>query len=539
MQRNRSGNENSRNEAISAVVNGRVWTGDPWRPRAEAVAIDGDRILAVGTTDEVRSIARGGRELDAAGGLIAPGFIDAHLHMIAGGFRLGWITLGEANSRAAFHDRIRGFVVTRPRGTWILGGDWDHERWGGTAPARDWIDAASPDHPVWVTRVDSHMALANSRALTLAGITRATPDVAGGEIVRDDRGEPTGLLKDNAMQLVERIVPSPTAADEDAALDAALRLLASNGITSAHHMGALPPAGSWHEVQIFRRAHARRRLTTRLYVTVPLDTWPRLRDLIAAGDLGGDDGRGDDWLRVGGLKSFIDGSLGSRTAAFHQPYDDVPGDGLFMDTVEHWREWMIDADRACLQLITHAIGDRANTTLLDLYTEVTAANGARDRRLRVEHAQHLTPADIPRLAAIGAIASMQPQHAIDDGRWIERAIGHERARTSYAWRSLRNAGTRLAFGSDWFVAPPVPLAGIQAATSGWRPDQHITLEDALRGYTVEAAHASFEEGKKGRLSEGLLADIVVLDQDIFEKHARLEEARVEATIVGGELIFAR
>ena len=259
----------------------------------------------------------------------------------------------------------------------------------------------------------------------------------------------------------------------------------------------------------------------------------------AAGDLGGDDGRGDEWLRVGALKSFIDGSLGARTAAFHQPYDDVPGCGLFMDTVEHWREWMVDADRACLQLITHAIGDRANTTLLDLYDTVIAANGPRDRRLRVEHAQHLRPDDIPRLAAIGAIASMQPQHAIDDGRWLERAIGHTRARTSYAWRSLRTAGTRLAFGSDWFVAPPVPLAGIHAATSGWRPDQHVTLDDALRGYTVEAAHASFEDTKKGRLSEGLLADIVVLSRDLFEKGALIQEAEVNATIVGGELIFAR
>ncbi len=366
---------------------------------------------------------------------------------------------------------------------------------------------------MWVTRLDSHMALANSLALRLAGIDRATPDVAGGAIVRDEHGEPTGLLKDNAMALVERVVPPPSPAQEDQALDAAMRFVASHGVTSVHHMGALPPAGSWNDLAVFRRVHARGGLRTRIYATVPLDTWERLRDLVASRDCGGDDGRGDDWLHIGALKSFVDGSLGARTAAFHDPYSDLPDErGLLVASPDDLRRWMIDADRAGLQLIVHAIGDRANTLLLDLFAEVTSSNGPRDRRLRVEHAQHLRPSDLGRFAQIGAIASMQPYHAIDDGRWAERAIGPARAKTSYAWRALLDHGTRLAFGSDWFVAPPIPLEGIAAAVTrrtldgqhpdGWIPEQRIRLDEALRAYTVDAAFAAFSEHRTGRIATG-------------------------------------
>ena len=531
------------------IVNGRVWTGDPARPWAEAVATRQGRITAVGTMAEIRALPGGGREIDAAGGLVTPGFIDAHIHMIAGGFRLGWVELGRANNRADLVAAVQAFAATRPAGEWLLGGDWDHERWGGEWPSREWIDAVTPRHPVWVTRIDSHMALANSLALRLAGITRDTPDVAGGAIVRDAAGEPTGLLKDNAMSLVERVVPPPTRAQEDAALDAAMTHVAAQGVTSVHHMGALPPAGSWNELEIFRRVHARGGLRTRIYATVPLDTWPRLADLIASGALGGETGRGDAWLRIGALKSFIDGSLGARTAAFHEPYADLPDErGLFVADQDDLRRWMIGADRAHLQLIVHAIGDRANTVLLDLFSDVVAANGPRDRRLRVEHAQHLRAGDLPRFAALDAICSMQPYHAIDDGRWAERAIGPERAARSYAWRSLLDHGARLAFGSDWFVAPPTPLEGIDAAVTrrtldgrhpgGWRPEQRIRLEDALRAYTTGAAHAGFQDGFTGRISPGLAADLVVLDRDLFRLPAdALGTARVAATLVAGEVVY--
>jgi predicted amidohydrolase YtcJ len=530
-----------------SVVNARVWTGNRARPFAEAVLCRDGRVAAVGTTREIRAAGAGADEIDAAGGLVTPGFIDAHIHMIAGGFRLGWVTLGHASSRDELRSRLHAFAVTRPEGEWLTGGDWDHERWGGAWPSRAWVDDVTPRHPVWLTRLDSHMALANSVALRLAGIDRATLDVAGGAIVRDERGEPTGLFKDNAMALVERVIPPPSPAQEDQALDAAMRYVAAHGVTSVHHMGALPPAGSWNDLAVFRRVHARGWLRTRIYATVPLDTWDRLRDLIASGTCGGKDGRGDDWLHIGALKSFIDGSLGARTAAFHEPYDDLPGErGLLVANPDDLRRWMIDADRAGLQLIVHAIGDRANTLLLDLYDRVVAANGPRDRRLRVEHAQHLRSEDMGRFSAIGAIASMQPSHAIDDGRWADRAIGAARATTSYAWRTLLDCGTRLAFGSDWFVAPPVPIEGIAAAVTrrtldgrhpgGWIPDQRIALEDALRAYTIEAAYAGFEEHRTGMIAPGYAADLAVLDRDLFTVPAdELAQARVLATIVAGEL----
>jgi predicted amidohydrolase YtcJ len=512
------------------------------------VATRGDRILAVGATVDVRARAGRATEIDARGGLVTPGFIDAHLHLIAGGFRLMSVDLRDVHSRDELAARLREFAATRPPGTWITGGDWDHERWGGALPAREWIDDATPRHPVWITRLDGHMALANSRALAIAGVSRATPDLDGGVIVREAAGEPTGLFRDNAMTLVARAMPAPSATDEDDALMRAMRYVAAQGVTSAHHMGSIPPGETWHELEIFRRARDRGLLRTRIHTTVPLDTWARLRDTIAGRDLGGDDGRGDAWLRIGSLKSFVDGSLGSHTAAFHDPYTDATADrGLLVADPADLREWMIAADRAGLQLATHAIGDRANTLLLDLAAAVANTNGPRDRRFRVEHAQHLRAADIPRFAALHVIASMQPYHAIDDGRWAERVIGPARACLSYAWRALLEAGTRIAFGSDWFVAPPTPLEGLQAAVTrqtldgahpdGWVPGQCISLQAALEAYTVNAAYAAFEEREKGRIAPGLLADLVVLDRDLFAgPAAELACARVVATVVGGRLM---
>jgi predicted amidohydrolase YtcJ len=533
-----------------AIVNGRVWTAGG-ATGADAVAVAGDRIVAVGTREQIRALGRPAQEIDARGGLIAPGFIDCHVHLLAGGFRLMQVQLRDVASRDDLTRRLRAFAATTPDGEWITGGDWDHERWGGEPPRREWIDDATPRHPVWINRLDGHMALANSLALGQAGITRASPEVDGGTIVRDAAGEPTGLLKDLAMDLVQRVVPLPSEATADRALDLAMRHVASHGVTSVHHMGSIPRTLSWQEIDVFRRAHAAGRLRTRIYASVPLDSWAALRDLIASRALGGADGRGDEWLRLGALKGFVDGSLGSRTAAFDAPYDDAPDTrGLLVTPPDDLRAWIRSADAAGLHPVVHAIGDRANALLLDIYEQVARERGPRDRRWRIEHAQHLRPQDVARLSRLGVIASMQPSHLADDGRWAERAIGAARAKTTYAVRSLLDAGARVVFGSDWFVAPPVPVEGLAAAVTrqtadgrhphGWIPGERITIDAAMRAYTSEAAFASFEEGVKGRLAPGLLADVVVLEPDPFAVGPEeIAACRVACTVAGGETIFDR
>lgn len=532
-------------------LTGRVWTGDRRQPLAEAVAIRGDRIVAVGSRDQIRTLGTPARVIDAAGGLIAPGFIDSHIHLLAGGFRLTSVQLGDVSSRDEFAKRLHDFAARIPPGTWITGGDWDHERWGGELPSRAWIDAATPGHPVWVNRRDGHMALANSAALRAAGVTPLTAGIPGGAIVRDADGQPTGLLKDQAMDLVQRIIPDPPPALEDRALDAAMRHVAAHGVTSVHHMGSIPQAGSWRELDVFRRAHAAGTLRTRIYCAVPLDGWPRLRDSIAAREFAGSDGRGDAWLKIGAVKGFVDGSLGSRTAAFHEPYDDVPGErGLWFTDPDDLAAWISGADGAGLQCAIHAIGDRANSLLLDIFESVIGAHGPRDRRFRIEHAQHLRPQDIARVAGAGAIASMQPAHLVEDGPWAARAIGHARVQTTYACRSLIDAGVALAFGSDWFVSPPVPIAGLAAAVTrqtadaptgdGWIPAQRIRLDEALHAYTTSAAYASFDEGSKGRLAPGLLADVVVLDRDPFAAPPDwIRDCEVAFTILNGQIVHER
>jgi predicted amidohydrolase YtcJ len=532
------------NPVSLAIVNARVWTGQPSAPWAEAIAVSGEKITAVGTSEEIRRLSSAITPIDAGGQLVLPGFIDTHVHFVDGGFRLASVQLRDAKTREEFVARIQAFAATVPAGTWISGGDWDHSLWGGELPRRDWIDALTPNHPVWVNRLDGHMSLANSAALKAAGVTRSTKDIAGGEIVRARDGEPTGLLKDNAMSLVDRVVPAPSNEMRDRALSAAMKYVAERGVTSVHNMG------TWDDLATFARARKANALSTRLYAVVPLSDWQRVRDIVARKEYGGADGRGDEWLRVGGLKGFVDGSLGSHTAAFNEPFNDAPTDrGLLVNTEEDLYKWISGADKAGVQVMVHAIGDRANRVLLDIYERVENENGARDRRFRIEHAQHLTSSDIPRFAKLGVIASMQPYHAIDDGRWAEKYIG-DRIKTTYAFRSLLDAGARVSFGSDWFVAPPTPLEGIYAAVTrrtlddhnpgGWVPEQKITVEEAVRAYTQTAAFASFDENVKGSLTMGKLADVVVLDRNIFEiPPEEIRNVRVKMTFVGGRNVFER
>ena len=523
-----------------AIVNARVWTGNPRRPWADAVAVRGDRLAAVGSSAEVRKLAgRESRVIDAKGQFLVPGFVDAHIHFVAGGFRLASVQLRDARTPAEFTARLRAFAATVPAGTWIQGGDWDHELWGGALPTRQWIDSVTPDHPVWVNRLDGHMALANSAALRAAGVTREVRDVEGGTIVRDPQGEPTGVLKDNAMGLVDRAVPEPSPALTDRALDAAMTYVAQQGVTAVHHMGG------WDDLAVFDRAHRAGRLRTRVHAAVPLASWARLRDAVKSR------GRGDAWLRIGGLKAYVDGSLGSHTAAMLEPFTDAPGDrGLFVTPPESLYAWTKSADAAGLQVLVHAIGDAAIRAQLDVFRRVAEENGPRDRRFRIEHAQHVHPADMPRFGAQGVIASMQPYHAIDDGRWAEKVIGPVRAQGTYAFRSLLDAGATVAFGSDWFVAPPTPLEGIYAAVTrrtldgahpgGWVPSQKITIEEALRAYTSAGAYAGFDEAERGTLERGKLADLVLIDRDLTRVPPEtIRDARVVLTVVGGRIVHER
>lgn len=520
------------------VRNARVWTADAGRPWAEALVVRDGRLLLVGSNSEAWRFA-GAREIDAGGRFVVPGFIDSHVHFLTGGFRLSSVQLRDAKTREEFVDLIAKFAESVPEGTWITGGDWDHEQWGGTLPSRDWIDKATPRHPVWVNRLDGHMALANTLALQAGGVTRSTRDPAGGEIVRDARGVPTGILKDNAMALVARAVPEPPAEMQDRALDEAMRHVAANGVASVHHMGG------WDDLVVFERARKAGRLKTRIYAAVPLSTWERLRDKVEK------EGRGGEWLRWGVLKAFVDGSLGSRTAAFEEPYAGTPGErGLFVTPPDTLRAWIDGADQAGLHLAVHAIGDRANRVLLELYDEVARKNGPRDRRFRIEHAQHLKQEQVAHLTRLGVIPSMQPYHAIDDGRWAERVLGPGRIGDMYVFATLLENGARLAFGSDWFVAPPSVAMGLSAAVTrrtldgknpdGWVPREKIDVEAALRAYTIDAAYASFEEKEKGSLEPGKLADFVVLDKDPFQVALEsLGDLQADITVVGGEVVYER
>jgi predicted amidohydrolase YtcJ len=532
----------SSNQAELVLQGGVVWTGAPGASLAEAVAVRDGKIQAVGTTEELRKLVGPGTEVvELAGRMVVPGFIDSHTHFIPGGFQLSSVDLRNAADPEEFARRIAEFAGTVPPGTWITGGDWDHEMWGGELPRREWIDALTPEHPVLVSRLDGHMALANSLALELGGVTGSTEVPPGGEMVLDSAtGEPTGILKDEAMGLVSRAIPDYSEEELDRALDAAIAYALSQGVTQTHHMGT-----SWAEFETFRRARSDGRLKMRIYSVVPISTWERLRDFIA------ENGKGDDRLWWGGVKGFVDGSLGSTTAWFYDPYSDDPStSGLLTTDTASLRRWTIEADEAGLQVIIHAIGDRANDWLLDLYEAAAGMNGPRDRRFRIEHAQHLSLQALPRFAAQGVIPSMQPYHAIDDGRWAQKRIGAERIKTTYAFRSLLDAGASLAFGSDWTVAPMDVRQGLYAAVTrrtldganpvGWVPEEKIELEEALRAYTVGSAKAGFMEEKVGTLEEGKFADMAVLSNDLFEMDpVDIPRVHVDLTIVEGEVVYQR
>jgi predicted amidohydrolase YtcJ len=525
------------------VTNARVFTADPGRPQCEAVAVLGERIAAAGSRAEIDAWrGPGTRVIDAGGRRVVPGFNDAHVHFVTGGMDLDNVNLKDAATPAEFARRIGERAARAAKGEWVLGGNWDEQMWNpAKLPDKSLIDRAAPDTPVFVSRYDGHMALANSAAIRLAGVTAQTPDPPGGTIVRNASGEPTGLFKDAAMAHVYKVIPPFSHDQRLRAARRALEHAARLGVTSVQDMNP-----EYADIAVYADLLERGELTARIYAAPPLAGWQD------QAKMGIRRAFGSPWLRLGALKGYADGSLGSTTAYFFEPFTDAPGTrGLLSDEMQPlsgMHERMTGADAAGLQLCIHAIGDQGISMVLDLFTGVAKANGGRDRRCRIEHAQHVAPKDFARFAAQHVIASVQPYHAIDDGRWAEKRIGPERIKTTYAFRTFLDRGVRLALGTDWSVAPLDPMQTIYAAATratldgknleGWVPEQKITVREAVEAYTIGSAYAEFQEKEKGSITPGKLADLVILSSDVFTIDSKaIRDVTVTTTIVGGRMVY--
>ena len=525
------------------VHDAHIYTVNPAQPEAAAVAVLNGRIVAVGAdVDVMRWRGAATHVVDAHGQRLLPGFNDSHVHLLDGGVELASVHLNDATSMEEFARRVGAFAATRPPGEWLLQGNWDETKWSPVAlPTRQLIDAVTGDHPVALWRYDGHVVLGNSRALALAGITAATPDPAGGVIVRDAAGEPTGALKDAATTLLERVIPAPTPAQRRTIIERVMQEAAARGVTSVQAMSIdYPTIASLAELQ------AEGKLTLRVYAAPAISTVEDQAQLGIGRAFGG------PFLRIGALKAFADGSLGARTAYFFEHFDDQPDNrGLLsadMQPLSKMRDWMLRADATHLQLCTHAIGDAGISAILDLYQDIEAAHGQRDRRWRIEHAQHMAARDFDRFAKLGVIASVQPYHAIDDGRWAEARIGHDRSSRTYAFKSFLERGVHLALGTDWPVAPLDPMLTLYAATTratldgkhpgGWFPEQKLSIEEAITAHTMGSAYAEFQEHEKGSIEPGKLADFVLLGADVLKiPAATIRDVRVLKTWVGGVLVY--
>ena len=521
------------------VINAKVRTMDDTKPNAEAIAVMDNKIVAVGSNAEIRQMAGAKtKTIDAQGKLVIPGFNDAHVHFLEGGYQLSSVDLRDAKSPAEFTQRIKDFAAKLPKGRWILGGKWDHENWSpNNLPTAAMIDAVTPDNPVFIDRLDGHMALANSLAFKMAGVDKDTKDVAGGEIVRDSGGVPTGVLKDAAMNYVGKVIPAFTFAEKIEQAQAATDYAASLGVTSVQDMSA----GT--DVAVYQELARLGKLKTRIYGCSPLSDYSRWEKT------GVHRAFGNDWIRVGCLKGYADGSLGSTTAWFFAAYLDAPNtSGLASDEIPKMQENVKNADKAGLQINIHAIGDKANDTVLSVFEKISRENGMRDRRFRVEHAQHLRLADLKRFGQLKVTASMQPFHLADDGRWAHKRLDEPRLKGTYAFRTLLDSSGTLAFGTDWYVAPLNPMLGVQAAVTrqtldgknpnGWIPEQKISVAEAVRAYTNGSAYAEFQENVKGSISIGKLADFVILSDDIFSINPTdINKTKVLTTVVGGKIVY--
>ena len=525
------------------IMNANIWTGDAAQPQAEAVAVLGERIVAVGSSTEVEQW-RGPQTsvINAEGKRVVPGFNDAHVHFISGGMQLDAVQLKDATSAQEFARLIGERAKASVKGEWILGGNWDETKWSpANIPTKQLIDELTPDNPVFVTRYDGHMGIANSLALRMARITAKTPDPPGGTIVRDAQGNPTGALKDAATGLIEKVIPPLTHDQRIRIIKRSMNHAASLGVTSVQHMVA-----DYEDIAAYAELLDKGELTTRIYAA-PLIT--HVDDLAKIGTRRA---FGGPYLRIGALKAFADGSLGSGTAYFYEPFlGQGANRGLLSDEMQPpslMQDRILQADGAGLQLCIHAIGDHAISMILDMYAETQKAHGPTDRRFRIEHAQHMAAKDFQRFADLHVIASVQPYHAIDDGRFAERKIGRDRASRTYAFRTFLDHGVRLALGTDWEVAPLDPMQTIYAAVTratldgknpgGWFPDQKLTVNEALEAYTTGSAYAEFQEKEKGSITPGKLADMVLLSEDILGiAPEQIQKVHVLKTILGGRVIF--
>ncbi len=487
------------------LINGRILTQDVNRPLAESLAVKGDRLLAVGAS-ALDHQGPDTRVVDAEGGLVLPGFIDCHVHLLEGGLQLSGVQLRDVTSREDFKARLQAYAQTHPGQRWLVGGYWNEQQFPDhQPPTRHWLDAAAPQHLVLLYRHDGHSAVCNTKTLVHCGITQETPDPPGGVIVRDRHGYPTGLLKDAAVELVEKHRPAPSREERTEALKAAGEHLLSLGVTYVHTM-----CSSWDDLVFLHQAAQAGQLPVRVRAYAPFLEWERFQAEDAR------EWKVPPWFTVGGLKGFSDGSLGSGTAWMLEPYADEPHNaGLvhpdFQDT-RMVKKILKAADEHRIQVVIHAIGDRANRELLQLFEELFQEQGPRDRRWRIEHAQHLHPQDLPRFKNLRVLPSVQPAHLLEDFKWAGRRLG-ERLRQAYPFASLRNAGARVVFGSDWPVVSADPWRTLYAAVTrgGWFPQEKLSLEEALAAHTREAAYAGYSENLVGRIAPGLLADLVIVD----------------------------
>lgn len=523
------------------LLHGKIYTGDPALPHAEAVAILGEQIIAVGSDGEIQKLRGEKTEIiDLSGRFIMPGFNDAHVHLGAAGRGKLDVQLNGERSIAEMQQRIRLRVAQTKPGEWIVGDGWDHTLWPEKQfPTRQQLDAVSQDRPMIFSHISGHVAIANSRALQLAGITKQTPNPAGGEIQRDVAGEPTGMLKEGAaMALVYSKVPPLSPEKRRHGIELALADAAQFGVTS------LQDNSDWQDFLVYQQIKREGKLTARitewLPFVAPLEQLEKMRR---------DGGTSDPWLKTGALKMVTDGALGSRTAAMLAPYSDEPStSGILTLDPEKLKQMAIERDRTRFQLNFHAIGDRANRISLDAFAATRSANGVRERRDRIEHAQVVALEDFARFAALGVIASMQPSHETTDMRWAEQRIGPERAKGAYAWATFLKHGVRLAFGTDYPVEPINPFRGLYACVTrelpdggpagGWQPQEKISMDDCIRAYTADSAYGEFEEGKKGQIKADQYADIIVLSTDVTQaKPSEIVKTTVLRTIVGGKTVY--